>query len=219
MPSRRRSAGRRPDDGETARAPVPDPAQDLTLVNRASTYAHNDPALGDPKKDAFVKRAVAVPEVGARKLATMPDLDEEIDALRPPAGSSSPSGTRWPSACGRTTPRRCGPGQGAAQAVVSRRGRQPGPVAASRRSGKRCSMAGDALRGGAGGSPCRCAATRLRRGAGEAERRAVGDSGHRRARARPCGRVPIRHVLAASARASTPPPPTTRRAPRSRRRA
>jgi hypothetical protein len=34
------------------------PRRNLTLVNRASTYAHNDPALADPKKDAFVKRLV-----------------------------------------------------------------------------------------------------------------------------------------------------------------
>jgi len=34
------------------------PHRNLTLVNRVSTYAHNDPALGDPKKDAFVKRLV-----------------------------------------------------------------------------------------------------------------------------------------------------------------
>ena len=32
--------------------------RNLTLVNRVSTYAHNDPALGDPKKDTFVKQLV-----------------------------------------------------------------------------------------------------------------------------------------------------------------
>ena len=34
------------------------PRRNLTLINRASTYAHNDPALGDPKKDTFVKQLV-----------------------------------------------------------------------------------------------------------------------------------------------------------------
>ena len=34
------------------------PRRNLTLINRASTYAHNDPALGAPKKDTFVKQLV-----------------------------------------------------------------------------------------------------------------------------------------------------------------
>ena len=34
------------------------PRRNLTLINRASTYAHNDPALGNPKKDTFVKQLV-----------------------------------------------------------------------------------------------------------------------------------------------------------------
>jgi hypothetical protein len=34
------------------------PRKNLTLVSRVSTYAHNDPALADPKKDAFVKQLV-----------------------------------------------------------------------------------------------------------------------------------------------------------------
>jgi pimeloyl-ACP methyl ester carboxylesterase len=34
------------------------PSKNLTLINRSSTYAHNDPALGDPKKDTFVKKLV-----------------------------------------------------------------------------------------------------------------------------------------------------------------
>ena len=34
------------------------PRRNLTLINRASTYAHDDPALGAPKKDTFIKQLV-----------------------------------------------------------------------------------------------------------------------------------------------------------------
>ena len=34
------------------------PGKNLTLINRASTYAHNDPALATPKKDTFIKKLV-----------------------------------------------------------------------------------------------------------------------------------------------------------------
>jgi hypothetical protein len=34
------------------------PRRNLTLINRSTTYAHNDPALGAPAKDAFVKQLV-----------------------------------------------------------------------------------------------------------------------------------------------------------------